>query len=452
MGFWGFGLYLATYNIILYGVVTKIIRGGDSPIISKNAWRGFLKYVRAGRATSSSTQIYLDLSGNENKHATEDHSLYFCSLFIVFQSLFFVRSTETMRYFNFYWGNNTGDFYGNSTEFDSNLVPVEDVSVDAVLTAVFFNSIVFVMLMITYEVLRRLWPHVYSSRKRLSVFMRSGSAYREFARSDETISEESTEDDKRIRYSNSQDGENVEVDENLSTTSPLPPLADLLFRQDRQSTFREAVLPDNEPLDWIHPIQSLSWTLIRKVAGLDGYFFLRYIRMLVRITAVSSFWFFLILVPVYITGSNNALGWYHLSAANVSTDSWRMWMPVLFAYFFCAFVVFVIKQEYRHYLELRQDFLARGSEHVLPQNRYSLMIENIPYELRSDRALYDYFDNLFPGKVHSACVVLKVPELEEVSRKCMRSCRRLEKSIAHLHASGKRPSHRAGQSKHSQIV
>lgn len=122
-------------------------------------------------------------------------------------------------------------------------------------------------------------------------------------------------------------------------------------------------------------------------------------------------------------------------------------MPVIFAYLFCAFVIFVIKQEYRHYLELRQDFLARGSEHVLPQNRYSVMVENIPYELRSDRALYDYFDKLFPGKVHSTCVVLKVPELEETSRRCMRSCRRLEKSIAHLHATGKRPSHRAGQSR-----
>ncbi|KAL7568743.1 hypothetical protein ACA910_021736 [Epithemia clementina (nom. ined.)] len=350
-----------------------------------------------------------------------------------------------------YWGNYSDDVFINTTDFDSNLVPVEDVSVDAVLTAVYFNSIVFVMLMITYEILRRLWPHVYSSRKRLSVFMRSAGAYNRRYRggSGERISEDSTTDDEntKIQYSNSQDGENAEDDENFSSTSPLPPLADLLFRQDRQPSLQEAVLPDSQPLDWIYPINSVSWTLIRKVAGLDGYFFLRYIRMCVRITAVSSFWFFLILLPVYITGSNNAMGWYHLSAANVSTNSWRMWMPVIFAYLFCAFAIFVIKQEYRHFLELRQDFLARGSEHVLPQNRYSLMVENIPYELRSDRALHEYFDKLFPGKVHSACVVLKVPELEETSRRCMRSCRRLEKSIAYFHATGMRPSHRAGQSR-----
>ena len=73
------------------------------------------------------------------------------------------------------------------------------------------------------------------------------------------------------------------------------------------------------------------------------------------------------------------------------------------------------------------------------------MIENIPYELRSDRALKDYFGQLFPGKVHSASVVLKLSDLEDQSRRCMRTCRRLEKSIAYLQATEKRPYHRAGQ-------
>ena len=354
---------------------------------------------------------------------------------------------DSLGYWNGTDETNTTDFYANLAPVD--LAPVEDVSVDRVLTSLYFNSLVFVFLMITYESLRRLWPHVYSSRKRLAVL------YHGFSGQNKKATDTSPEFDlamddsaSSVRYSTSQDGENVDDDENLSTTSPLPPLADILSRQDRHSSGREAEMPDNKPLDWIQPIQSLSWTDIRKIAGLDGYFFLRYIRMCVRITAVSTFWFFLILVPIYVTGANEALGWYHLSAVNVKSDSWRMWMPVIFAYLFCAFVIFVIKQEYRHFLELRQDFLARGSPHVLPQNRYSLMVESIPYELRSDRALYDYFDKLFPGKVHSARVVLKVPELEDTSRKCMRSCRRLEKSIAYLHATGQRPWHRAGQSEY----
>ena len=79
------------------------------------------------------------------------------------------------------------------------------------------------------------------------------------------------------------------------------------------------------------------------------------------------------------------------------------------------------------------------------------MIENIPNELRSDRALKDYFEKLFSGKVHSACVVLNVPDLEDTSRLCIRTCRQLEKSIAYMHANGKRPSHRHGQGRVSLI-
>jgi hypothetical protein len=122
-----------------------------------------------------------------------------------------------------------------------------------------------------------------------------------------------------------------------------------------------------------------------------------------------------------------------------------MWMPVVFAYLLAMFVTFVVKQEYQHFLEVRQDFLTRGSAHVHPQHEYSLMIENIPFELRSDHALKDYFDTLFPGKVHSASVIMKLPDLEEAAHKCTRTCRRLEKSIAYLHANETQPTHVVGR-------
>jgi hypothetical protein len=74
-----------------------------------------------------------------------------------------------------------------------------------------------------------------------------------------------------------------------------------------------------------------------------------------------------------------------------------------------------------------------------------LLLENIPYELRSATALQEYFEKLFPGKVHSASIVLNLPELEEASARCMRTCRRLEKSIAYLAATDRRPTHIVGR-------
>lgn len=81
----------------------------------------------------------------------------------------------------------------------------------------------------------------------------------------------------------------------------------------------------------------------------------------------------------------------------------------------------------------------------------SIMIESVPYELRSDRALKEYFEKMFPGKVHSASVVMKLPDLEELSSRCLRTCRRLEKSIAYLHATGSRPTHIVGRGRLSML-
>ncbi|CAB9506338.1 CSC1-like protein ERD4 [Seminavis robusta] len=308
------------------------------------------------------------------------------------------------------WGNSTG-----SNDFESNLTPPEDVSVDAVVSSLYFNTIVFICLMGSYELLRRLLPAVYSSRQRQlnTRGWRSGLSSRD--------------DDEAGGYlpeGEPDDGSCADLNQTSSLSS----------------------LPDQRPLDWIGPVFGIPWEKVRQKAGLDGYFFLRYIRMCVRITAVSSFWAFILLVPLYGTGATQegAEGWYHISIANISRHSWRMWVPPFFACFFTGFTFFVMKQEYKHFVQLRMEFLAKGDTHVHPQHHYSLMVENIPIELRSDRALFEYFDKLFPGKIHSASVVLNLPDLEAVSARCHRVCERLEKSIAYYEAYGDRPTHYVG--------
>jgi hypothetical protein len=332
--------------------------------------------------------------------------------------------------YDYLWGNSTDDNY---SDFDSNLQKAEDVSVDAVVTSLYYNAIVFAVLMTSYEGLRRLLPAVYSSKKRM-----------QFVRPDHLDEDDPT---------NAADPRSQFLDEpgNGGADPRLPPEHDDGFFDNSESL---RSLPDNLLFDWIAPVFGVPWHKVRKMVGLDGYFFLRYIRMNVRITAVSTFWFFLILVPVYYTGSNPdnaAKGWYHLSATNIPASGWRMWMPVLFSYLFTSFIIFVMKQEYKHFLELRQDFLARGNAHVHPQHHYSLLVENIPYEMRSEHALFDYFEKLFPGKVHSTSIVMKLPDLEKASNRCLRTCRRLEKSLAYWHAEGARPTHVVGRGRLSLL-
>lgn len=261
----------------------------------------------------------------------------------------------------FAWKNVTDD-----DDFASQFIPASDISVDTVVTSLYLNAIAFVVLMASYECLRRLLPAVYNAQIK-----------RQF-----------------------KTGATDPVDESSDHSGNDSPSRHHSIR----TSSSEQSLPDiNFSKNWVLSVFNVSWTTIRKYSGLDGYFFLRFIRMNLRICAVTAFWAFLILIPLYSTGTQNGqVGWYHLSAANVEAGNWRMWIPSCFAYLFTGFIFFVIKQEYRHFLDLRMEFLARGNSHVIKQHHYSLLVENIPRELRSEKALFDYFDKLFPGKVHSA--------------------------------------------------
>lgn len=141
---------------------------------------------------------------------------------------------------NFPWKNNSADF-------ESNLTPQQDVSVDAVVSSLYFNTIVFIFLMGSYELLRRLLPAVYSSRQRQL--------------------------NTRIRSALSPDldpGEDGYLPEGVDSTDDYMGL-----HQTTESSLSS--LPDQRPLDWIGPVFGIPWEKVRQKAGLDGYFFLRYV-------------------------------------------------------------------------------------------------------------------------------------------------------------------------------
>jgi hypothetical protein len=373
-----------------------------------------------------------------------------------------IAMTVTYKYFyttdpnssTGFWSNFTS--YGGTDDFTSQYEAARDVSVEAVVTSIYLNSVVFVMTMCTYECLRRLLPSVYSSQVKQQYKMGGKKSKVLPPRAEESM-EMSFDDDRRVDEadhdddSSSGDSKSIGLDElhNLRSISEGG-----ISGQHNSVAFLPTYssLPEVVSQNWLSNVFNVSWDTVRTFSGLDGYFFLRYIRMNLRICAVTALWAFLILIPTYATGeSTGQVGWYHLSVANVVSDSWRMWIPAIFAYLFTGFVFFVMKQEYRHFLELRMDFLARGTSYISPQHHYSLMVENIPHELRSERALYDYFDQLFPGKVHSACMVMNLPDLEIVNARCMRVCRRLEKSIAFYHATGTRATHNVGSPRMSVL-
>jgi len=294
--------------------------------------------------------------------------------------------------------NNEMVGYSNYDPFTS--ANTKDVNTSAFMTALCLNAMLFVALIGGYELFRRFFPSVYSPKSS------SGT-------------------------SRTRDGSS-----SPSLSSPT------------SSNAASAAVNINTqiPLGWVTGVARASWSTVRKSGGLDSYMFLRYIRLCFRISITSALWGMIILWPVYSSGGGGAKGWYFLSMANLQQGSHLMWVPTIFLWLQTLYVIFLMNEEYKHYLECRVDFLARGEGvENSQQHMYSLIIERIPHELRSDRALYDYFNRLFPRKIHSTAVVLNLPDLERGSKKRKRVLRRLEKSMISFDVKGKRPYHVVGR-------
>ena len=287
---------------------------------------------------------------------------------------------------------------------------ITDVNVDAVLLAFYLNSGVFVGAVCLFEVLRRTLPTIYN-----------GSFYHKSA--------------ERVP-------KRLPVEVSLSSIFGL-------WKQ----------------------VYRVPWHQVLCCAGLDAYMFLRYIRLCGRITSVSAFWGTLVLGSVYYTGGGGETGWYKLSMKNIPTignsdddddgsqvhddqseieergDSRRLWVPVAFCYLMTFYTIYLLTEEYKHYVELRMDYLTRGDVDVGAQKRFSVMVENIPSSLRSETKLLAYFNRLFPGNVHSVSVVLSIPEVDKLNQRRERVRRRLEKAVAIREATGREAMHYVGHAR-----
>merc|ERR1712065_48349 len=100
--------------------------------------------------------------------------------------------------------------------------------------------------------------------------------------------------------------------------------------------------------------------------------------------------------------------------ANIVQQSDRLWAPVFFMYVFSFYFMYLLYKEFQRFIKLRAKFFQEGDPSFDPQTRYSVLVEGIPPECRNSPALKSFFEELFPGKVFSAQVCLRIEDSEEV--------------------------------------
>lgn len=75
----------------------------------------------------------------------------------------------------------------------------------------------------------------------------------------------------------------------------------------RLRTMKDAVpaAPKVGFLAWVPQVLEVPDEELLRIAGLDGYVFLRYLRMIVKVGLICSFFGLFVLLPVYGTGAGN---------------------------------------------------------------------------------------------------------------------------------------------------
>ena len=167
--------------------------------------------------------------------------------------------------------------------------------------------------------------------------------------------------------------------------------------------------PPNNPFKWL-------WTVFKaredpevlQKAGMDAYFFLRYLRMCLKTFVAMALIIMPILIPLNVIDgkSTNSIGGTRYNVTGLDTLAWsnvspertnRYWAHLVLAVCVVIWVCFIFHNELMHYILKRHEFLSSRS-HRLKASSTTIFIADIPRELRTVEALTELYGD-FPGGI-----------------------------------------------------
>lgn len=201
-------------------------------------------------------------------------------------------------------------------------------------------------------------------------------------------------------------------------------------------------LADNQfgYVSWVWKVYSFSADELIETVGLDGLCFLRLMSMGFRFACVgacNSIWLF----PVYATATKDPASAEnvvnYLSFNLLQDGSPRFIATVMAAYVFFGYVMYTMLREFSWFNEQRYNWLRR-----FKQQNYSILVRNIPKDLRSNNLLLGYFQSVYGSeRVLEAHVCIHMADLEAMVKSREACIGNLEHALAEFAISGRRPRH-----------
>ena len=202
---------------------------------------------------------------------------------------------------------------------------------------------------------------------------------------------------------------------------------------------------------WAVPVFRTSNSDFIQKCGLDAYFFLRYLRMLLKIFVPMACVILPILLPMNAAGGRNdafAVGPYRavdpkniqwrnvtgldqLAWGNVRPEhNHRYWAHIVLAVLTVGYVCYVFFDELRGYIRLRQAYLT-SPQHRLRASATTVLVTTIPRKWCTVEALEGLYD-VFPGGIRNIWINRNFDELNDKVQLRNRLARMLEAAETNL--------------------
>ncbi|KAL9613587.1 MAG: hypothetical protein Q9167_001869 [Letrouitia subvulpina] len=199
---------------------------------------------------------------------------------------------------------------------------------------------------------------------------------------------------------------------------------------------------------WIAAIFRTSNSEFISKCGLDAYFFLRYLRMLLKIFVPLALLLLSVLIPVNVVGGRGgdfAVGVYghnktaYSNVTGLDLLAWgnvrpehnnRYWAHLVLAVVVVLYTCAICFDELRGYIRLRQSYLT-SPQHRLRASATTVLVNAIPRKWCTREALDGLYD-VYPGGIRNIWINRNFDELSEKVRRRDTLALRLESAETEL--------------------
>mmetsp|Transcript_135474 Transcript_135474/g.420884 ORF Transcript_135474/g.420884 Transcript_135474/m.420884 type:complete len:770 (+) Transcript_135474:42-2351(+) len=176
---------------------------------------------------------------------------------------------------------------------------------------------------------------------------------------------------------------------------------------------------------WARATLGVESDEVGRVSGVDTAQFLKFSVLARRMMLTIGLPLVAVLCPLhYFCGGSppSERGVHSLGLHHVERGSWLFWLHAGVVWFVVIVAVEMIFESMASFLDVRFKWLLD----FRPPQALTILVEHIPPDYRSDKALKDIFCRLFPGTVASAYLVKNTETLKPMVEKLKQQSLRLE--------------------------